>query len=136
MIANEQRASKVSDEATSTHGMEELVKLTREAKQCLYQCGVVLERISEAALLLPICAAPSKDTMPSENVGRLLSLQEVADRLGVSTVTLLKMRNAGQMPQPIRISERKRMYREADVDEWLKGGGMTLGGAAKRARVR
>lgn len=54
------------------------------------------------------------------NISELLTTMEVADMLGVSRATLLKMRKDRRFLEPIHLSARKLRYRRKDVEEWLE----------------
>lgn len=55
----------------------------------------------------------------SQSKHALLSIQEVAEQLCVSTATLYRWRSEGQdMPRAMRIGSRVRWTQES-VDEWL-----------------
>lgn len=101
-----------------------LARLTHTAKDQLDRCAEVIARISDELALLG--RQPSQPPAPAPAralSGRLLTLEEVAKRLGVTTVTLMKMRKAGRLPEPIHISTRRRAYLEAEIDLWIEGGG-------------
>lgn len=42
-----------------------------------------------------------------------------ADMLGISLSTLTRLRLAGRLPAPIRLSERRIAYRVADLESYL-----------------
>lgn len=51
-----------------------------------------------------------------------LRLQQAADYLGISKVTLYRLgENEKNFPKKIRVSSRCCLYRKADLDEWLAG---------------
>jgi predicted DNA-binding transcriptional regulator AlpA len=52
---------------------------------------------------------------------KLLRTPEAAAYIGLSVSSLTKFRCAGKGPRFVRLSGAVR-YREADLDEWLKGG--------------
>ena len=49
----------------------------------------------------------------------LLSVNRLADFLGVSVVTLWRMRKAAGFPKPIRISDRLLGWRVSEIQNWL-----------------
>jgi predicted DNA-binding transcriptional regulator AlpA len=55
------------------------------------------------------------------DVGR--SDEETAARLGISVKTLRRMRKEGKGPKWIRVSERRNMTRDSDIDAYLAAGG-------------
>ena len=54
---------------------------------------------------------------PSE---RAIRIREVCDKTGISRSHLYRLIAIGQFPSPIQISERISIWREADVDRWLR----------------
>jgi len=72
--------------------------------------------------------------------GRLLTGREVADRLGLSTKTVLRWAQTGELPA-IRLSNRAIRFREDELDEWLRAratpyrAAPTVGGAARTGRL-
>ncbi|WP_286888603.1 AlpA family phage regulatory protein [Pseudoalteromonas sp. ESRF-bin5] len=51
-----------------------------------------------------------------------LRLQQAADYLGISKVTLYRLgENDKTFPKKIRLSSRCCLYRKADLDQWLAG---------------
>lgn len=51
----------------------------------------------------------------------LCDVREVAAALGVTTRTIWRMRDSGQMPTPIRVRGSVR-WRRADVEQWIEAG--------------
>lgn len=51
---------------------------------------------------------------------RLLTLQEVAEYLGVPPTTIYQWRHKGEGPPGFRVGRHVR-YRPADVEKWLEG---------------
>lgn len=51
----------------------------------------------------------------------LLSVDDVAALLAVSTRTIRRMADGGQMPRPVKLGSLVR-WRRSDVDEWLAAG--------------
>lgn len=49
----------------------------------------------------------------------MLTRQEAADYVGLPNRSLDWLTKSGQGPRYIRVSERKRIYRKEDLDEWL-----------------
>jgi predicted DNA-binding transcriptional regulator AlpA len=54
----------------------------------------------------------------------LMSLSDAAKRLGITPNTVRAMRRAGELPEPIHISKRRRMYQRSDIEDWLRNGGV------------
>lgn len=51
----------------------------------------------------------------------VMSLKEVAARLGMSEIWLRKLMQRGQCPVPyMRLSERKRRFKKVDVENYIK----------------
>jgi predicted DNA-binding transcriptional regulator AlpA len=50
----------------------------------------------------------------------LLRPRDVAEYLGVSVVTIWRMRRRGDFPEPIRISPGAVGWRAADIEAWLR----------------
>jgi excisionase family DNA binding protein len=50
---------------------------------------------------------------------RLLTARELAERLGVSTETVLRWARRGRLPA-VYLSSRAIRFREADIDAWLE----------------
>ena len=48
-----------------------------------------------------------------------LNIEQVADRLGVSSATIFRMLARGEAPPSYRIG-RRRLWREADVLDWIE----------------
>ena len=51
---------------------------------------------------------------------RIIRPNELADRLGVSKVTLWRMRRRDEIPQPLQISSNVVGWRQSTVDRWLE----------------
>lgn len=45
--------------------------------------------------------------------------RELRERLGISHSTIWRMLRAGKFPAPVRISQRVKAWRAADVERWL-----------------
>src|SRR3546814_5074612 len=79
---------------------------------------------------LPICRfeAPFLFREPQKGVGksmtdhpdRILRLNTVLDRTGLSRSTLYRKVQAGTFPKQIRIAERCAGWRESAVNEWMR----------------
>jgi len=54
------------------------------------------------------------DTYPS------LNIEQLANRLGISTKTVHRMIARGEAPPSYRIGRKRRVWREHDVLEWLE----------------
>ena len=50
---------------------------------------------------------------------KFLSSAQVCKRIALSRATLDRMVNAGDFPAPLRLTERRLAYKEADVDDWM-----------------
>ncbi|MGB3414045.1 MAG: helix-turn-helix domain-containing protein [Microbacteriaceae bacterium] len=50
---------------------------------------------------------------------KLLTSEEVAEQLGLTSRTLLKWRSEGKGPDFIRIANQRVRYTQADVDRWI-----------------
>ena len=51
---------------------------------------------------------------------KYLTRKQVCETLGISTSTLRRLVDAGDFPQPIQISERRQLFRDDDVFDWLQ----------------
>jgi len=51
---------------------------------------------------------------------KYLTRKQVCETLGISTSTLRRMVDAGDFPQPIQISERRQLFWDIDVFDWLQ----------------
>ena len=58
--------------------------------------------------------------MPAETASRILRLNSVLDRTGLSRSTLYRKIERGSFPMQVRISERCIGWRESDVEQWLR----------------
>lgn len=56
----------------------------------------------------------------SETIDRILRLNTVLDRTGLSRSTLYRRISTGRFPKQIAISDRCAGWRESEVREWLK----------------
>lgn len=68
----------------------------------------------------------------------LLTAEDVAERLGISTRTLWRMCRGGRCPQPLRLGGNTR-WRSADIERWVAAGcpyetGSENGGSAPPGR--
>jgi len=52
--------------------------------------------------------------------GRLLKCREVAELLGVSTATVLRWNDRGQLPAGYRLATGVLRWREDELDAWLE----------------
>lgn len=50
----------------------------------------------------------------------LMSVEDVAERLGVSVVTLWRMRTAGDFPEPMTIGRRSKRWRPETVEAYIE----------------
>ena len=51
---------------------------------------------------------------------KYLTRSEVCKILGISTSTLRRLVDCGDFPQPIQISERRQLFRDDDIFDWLE----------------
>ena len=58
--------------------------------------------------------------MPAETASRILRLNTVLDRTGLSRSTLYRKVGRGTFPAQVQISERCIGWREAEVEQWLR----------------
>ena len=58
--------------------------------------------------------------MPADTASRILRLNSVLDRTGLSRSTLYRKIERGSFPMQVRISERCIGWRESDVEQWLR----------------
>ena len=49
-----------------------------------------------------------------------LTRKQVCETLGISTSTLRRLVDRGDFPQPIQISERRQLFRDNDIFDWLE----------------
>ncbi len=54
------------------------------------------------------------------DVKPLMSVEDVAERLGVSVVTLWRMRTAGDFPEPMTIGQRSKRWRPETVEAYIE----------------
>ena len=52
----------------------------------------------------------------------LIDARELSRLLSVSLPTIWRMRNAGRLPEPIRLTSQCLRWRRCDVDAWLASG--------------
>lgn len=50
---------------------------------------------------------------------RLLTWQEVYNRIGLSRTVIWRLRRSGKFPQPIELATRRLLWRKADIDQWM-----------------
>ena len=60
-----------------------------------------------------------QNASPASNLDQLHRPKPLAKRLGVSTVTLWRMRQRHEFPEPVQISRGAIGWRESDVQAWL-----------------
>lgn len=53
---------------------------------------------------------------------RLLSVDEVAARVGISRRTVWRLRDAGVLPPSVKLGGRLCRWRAADIDRWIQAG--------------
>ena len=54
-------------------------------------------------------------------MARFITPKQACERIALSRATLDRMVAAGTFPKPIRITERRLVYIEADVEAWIAG---------------
>jgi predicted DNA-binding transcriptional regulator AlpA len=64
--------------------------------------------------------------------GRLLTSDEVADRIGVITKTLMRLVKKGKAPQPLRRGRKLLRWRGPEVADWIDRVASPLPGACVR----
>lgn len=57
----------------------------------------------------------------TDDVGVVLSMKEVVERLGMSRSTVNRMVEEGTFPRPMKLGARKIGWRAATISEWLEG---------------
>ena len=50
---------------------------------------------------------------------RFITPKQTCDRIALSRATLDRMVAAGAFPKPLRLTERRLAFNEADVDAWI-----------------
>lgn len=60
-----------------------------------------------------------RHTPSDSTLDRIIRPRALADRLGVSATTLWRMRQRGDLPEPISISTGAKGWREGDIASWL-----------------
>lgn len=58
--------------------------------------------------------------MPADSGSRIVRLNSVLDRTGLSRSTLYRKIERGTFPMQVRISERCIGWRESDIEQWLR----------------
>jgi prophage regulatory protein len=58
--------------------------------------------------------------MSADSAARILRLNKVLDRTGLTRSTLYRKIERGTFPRQVRISERCVGWREQDVEDWLR----------------
>lgn len=53
------------------------------------------------------------------NANRFITPKQACERIALSRATLDRMVAAGTFPKPIRLTERRLAFNEADVDAWI-----------------
>ena len=51
---------------------------------------------------------------------RYMTRKEVCEFLGISVSTIRRWLEIGRLPQPIQISERRQLFKEEEIVEWLR----------------
>ncbi|WP_100260654.1 helix-turn-helix transcriptional regulator [Qipengyuania seohaensis] len=52
---------------------------------------------------------------------QFLSPKTVCERVAISRATLDRLVAAGNFPSPIRLTQRRLVYNQADVERWMAG---------------
>ena len=73
-------------------------------------------------------SATAKARNPTDEGVRLLSALEVAERTGLTTVTLWKWAHSGKFPPARKVGTRNIAWLSSDVDEWIHNLPMQLKG--------
>jgi len=60
-----------------------------------------------------------KTIAPAPGNNRLLRPRALAEILGITVTTIWRMRQRGDLPEPIRISPGAVGWREADIEAWI-----------------
>ena len=87
------------------------------------QCGVVCAHRSQSLRLstsITVSAATPQETHLMTIEETFLSRKQVCETLGISTSTLRRLVDCGDFPQPIQISERRQLFRDNDIFDWLE----------------
>ena len=63
---------------------------------------------------------------------KLIRPSELAEILGVSTVTLWRWKRSGILPNTIQLGPRLVAWREETIDEWLKEKGLSIDDQTQR----
>lgn len=58
--------------------------------------------------------------METETPDRIIRINAVLERTGLSRSTLYRKINGGQFPKQIRISERCAGWRESEINAWMR----------------
>ena len=53
-------------------------------------------------------------------MSRLITINDVAERVGVSKRTVYRWINEGNFPTPMELSARIRKWTEQEVEDWIK----------------
>lgn len=56
---------------------------------------------------------------PTDASHRILRPRELAERIGLSLTTIWRLRQRGELPEPIRLSPGCVGWRLSDIDAWL-----------------
>ncbi len=59
--------------------------------------------------------------MSGDDVGVVLSMNDVVERLGMSRSTINRMVDEGTFPKPTKLGARRIGWRAAAISEWLEG---------------
>lgn len=71
---------------------------------------------------MTLSVSPTADCGQSTAESALLAVVDVATLLAVSTRSVRRMADSGQMPRPLRLSSSLVRWRRSDLDEWLDAG--------------
>lgn len=64
--------------------------------------------------------------MPLDNANVFLNVNQVAERLGVSTDSIWRWKRQGEFPMAVKLGGRTTRWRLADVEAWEAGRTMTF----------
>jgi predicted DNA-binding transcriptional regulator AlpA len=59
-----------------------------------------------------------------ENKIKLLRINDLCANFGVSRSTINRLQKNSNFPAPLKIGEKTKAWRESDIAEWLKNGGV------------
>lgn len=87
-----------------------------DARNTILAAQTLTERLS---MLSDTPDLPRKSVEQPIRQNRLMSPDEVTEFLGVSKMTLWRMRTSGRFPQPIQISSRRIAWKTESIEDWM-----------------